>query len=250
MVLKLLQLNIFHGDRLNTIIDFLKKEDFDIICLQELSGGEMSKTGVDNFSDIKKATNYDGVLNVSWRLKDEKTYFGNGILYKKTLNFQNPREFFMKSYEVLDQIDERWDERARSSVFADLIFDNKKITIGSTHLAWGPTPYDEPYKIEQAKKLFDFVSLVDNPLIITGDFNVPPQSEITKLFSEKFRNLTTENNLTNTLDLRNHKLKDIRPDGLAVDYIFASPEINILDFRILKEQELSDHLGLTLVFEI
>ncbi len=249
MDLKLLQLNIFEGKYLENILAFLKKEDFDIICLQEVAGGSVSQSGEDNFNEIRKELGFNGLLNMSWKIRsDPQSYFGNAILYKQNLKVENARSIFMKPFEEFESPDlpNDW---SRSAIFMDFTFDNQKITVGTTHLARGETPYDKPYKEEQANKLLDFLKTIKTPLILTGDFNLVPETKIINSFSENLRNLTVETKITNTLNPRTHKLKDKLPNGLAVDYIFVSDEIKVKEFKLI-DQNLSDHLGLSLTFQV
>jgi endonuclease/exonuclease/phosphatase family metal-dependent hydrolase len=246
---KLLQLNIYKGKYIDNLIKYLNENDFDIICLQEVAGGSQSFND-DNYQRLIKNTNYDGQTGVAWTIQpDSSNYMGNSIFYKKVLNPQNPRNFFMKPFKVLSSTEENWESRPRCAFFLDFELNEKTITVGSTHLAWGPTPSDTDYKVEQGKKLLNYVKSIETPVVLCGDFNLPPESLVIKSFSQNFENQTTKKGLTNTLNLENHAIKEDVPEGLAVDYIFTSKDVNVVNFELIDTPELSDHLGLSLTFQ-
>jgi len=120
----------------------------------------------------------------------------------------------------------------------------------NTHWAWGPTPKDEPYKLEQAKSLIEFVTTIKDPFVLTGDFNVTSDSKIIQDLNQLGINHTVRNELTNTLNPHLHRAVDIFPKGLAVDYIYTSFTLGTEGFTLIDTPDLSDHYGLKITIEI
>lgn len=251
MTFKLLQLNMWHGRYLNQVIDYIKSHDYDIIHLQEVSSGSASHEGTDNFEQILKRTSYKGKLSYSVRLKNSRhSGFGNATLIKPQLQFIQTQVTWMKEYFEPEKLEESvFANLPRNALINTIKKDGTTLTTINTHLAWGITPLDEPYKVEQGKILFDHIKTLTAPYIITGDFNVTPHSEILKMMNTLGRNLTIENNITNTLNPRTHRATHLFPKGLAVDYIITTPDIQVHSFEIIKD-DLSDHLGLATEIEI
>lgn len=269
--MKLLQLNLFQGKFLDRIIDLVKREDFDILTFQEVTGGKFSKGGINNYLDIKfinkmvnpktigidcfkelkKNMGYKGELCVNERfVNDNSSYHGNATFYKN-FNLLSKKDIRMKPYQEFKSMDEINPAfSSRSATVLQLERNNKTITVINLHLAWGPTPFDEPYKLEQAEKLFEFVKSLKAPYILSGDFNLDPSSQVISWFEKIARNLSKENKLTNTLNPRVHSVSKLFPPGLAVDYMFTSREIKVKSFKLITEPDLSDHFGLLLEFEI
>ena len=137
-----------------------------------------------------------------------------------------------------------------SALNLEFELDNRKFNIITTHLAWGSTPDDKEYKIIQARKLHDNLSKIENPFILTGDFNVTPDTQTVYIFNDLGKNWTTKLNVENTLNGRTHAVRQLFPPGLAVDYIFTSPGIDVKSFRLVDEVNLSDHFGLLLEFQV
>lgn len=246
---------------LRNLEDFLSKEDFDILCLQEVSGGLASyqkiegrkylKGAEETFEKIKQKFNLSGELAIMYRIKgDPSSYFGNAILYKKTLKASNKRLAWIKKYEELELSNEDWANSPRVALSLDFSFQSKLLTIVTSHLAWGPTPYDKPYKVKQADILLNYLKTLRNPFILTGDFNLIPETQIVKAFSKLARNLIVEHGITNTLNPRTHRSRILFPEGRDVDYIFASEEIKVKDFKLIDSPDLSDHFGLALTFQV
>jgi endonuclease/exonuclease/phosphatase family metal-dependent hydrolase len=126
----------------------------------------------------------------------------------------------------------------------------KIFTVVTSHLVRGRASEDKPYKANQAKILLNFLKTLKNPFILTGDFNLNPQTQIVDSFSQLAKNLILQKGITNTLNPRTHRLKELFPKGMAVDYIFVSEGIGVLDFHLVDHPDISDHLGLSLTFQV
>lgn len=261
MSLKLLDLNVLWGGRhLDRIIDFVKKEDFDILTFQEMAGGILSQNRYDSFDEIKNKLDYDGVLAKAWQAKEDKdSYLGVSIFWKKNIkNIGSDVVWLNKDFEVIENFMDRVvEEDPKNALSMFFEKDGKQFRVVTTHLAWGPTPEDKDYKLEQAKKLYEYLKNLNDPFILTGDFNLTPDSQVVKWMETLASNLTVKNKIENTLNFNvssslNSKPRDISsiyPPGLAVDYIFVSEGLSVCRFYLNKELDLSDHYPLILEFE-
>ena len=246
---------------LKNLEDFLSIENFDILCLQEVSGGlasyqklsngKYAHGAIETFERLKRRFSLSGELAIMYRIKeDPSSYFGNAILYKKTLKPENKRIIWIKKYEELELSNEDWANSPRVALSLDFKLGDRKFSVITSHLAWGPTPFDKPYKARQAKILLEYLKTLKNPFILTGDFNLVPETRIVGSFSKLARNLIVEYEIKNTLNPRTHRAKEVFPKGKNVDYIFVSEGIKVSDFKLLDEEDLSDHFGLSLNFEV
>lgn len=273
MVVKLLQLNIFQGKFLDRIIDLVKKEDFDILHFQEVTGNELSKGGTYNFGgelasrqieasksaldqdcfeEIKIKLGLNGELLTTHYLKGDPTsYYGNATFYKKNLNIIGKEKKLLSdpTHMEIDHDFTEWEKEPRGFISVAFEFDGKKAYFINTHLAWGPRPDDKEYKLEQARKLYDYVKSLDAPFVLSGDFNVTPETKTASMFNDLGKNLTVENSLVNTLNLRVHPAKHLEP-GLAVDYIIVSKGLEVKNFKLIEDIDLSDHLALFVEIEV
>jgi endonuclease/exonuclease/phosphatase family metal-dependent hydrolase len=180
--IKVLQLNIEEGKLQEEIIAFVKREDFDILHFQEVTGGKQNARGFENFPLLKEQLGYRGIQAVYWRLRDDRsTYMSNATFYKPSLTVVSSHIEYLKPYAELSE-EEFEDFPSHPSCALDVVFSlhGRNIHCINTHLVWGPTPVDEPYKVEQGKKLYGYIKNLHEPFILSGDFNVTAGSEIVK----------------------------------------------------------------------
>lgn len=263
-------MNIFQGKFLDGIIDFVRKNDIDILNFQEVTGGSLSKgggynyqnfevekseiarksIGIDCRSEIEKSLLRKSVfVKTMNEREDQNSYYGNGVFFKPTFTRIYSKSVFLAPYLEVDRKFNRWEKLGRAALFTKFEADGKSFWVINAHLAWGETPYDKDYKIKQAEKLFREIEKLGEPFILAGDFNVVQTTKTASMFDELGRNLSREFGLKNTLNPRTHPVKHLFPPGLAVDYIFVSDKISVKNFRLVDEIDLSDHFGLLLEFE-
>ncbi len=269
MVIKLFHLNIFQGKFLSEIISFLQQSSFDILQFQEVTGGVLSRggvwtgprggltqpnehtVGVDCFGTLKKRLLYQGVMvKTIGKKNDPSSYYANATFYRQHLQLLEKKEIFLKAYMEMGHEFIPADKAPRAALITKFIINEKPYYFVNTHLAWGPTPDDQPYKLEQAKKLYEYVKALDAPFVLTGDFNLTENSQVVRWFEGIGRNLIKEYNIVNTLNPRIHAAKTLFPKGLAVDYAFAHQSLKVVDFSLVDAPDLSDHFGFMLTLDL
>jgi endonuclease/exonuclease/phosphatase family metal-dependent hydrolase len=257
MRISLLQLNIEAGRKLPELITYIKENAFDIVQLQEVTGGEFSKysDGTDIFKTLLEKVEMRGELNKTMHLvNDPLSYFGNATFYSKKLTLTKKEVVWLNPFREIDGFTHGDPDKIRAlprSVLS-LAFSHEKGVFWSinTHLAWGPTQLDEPHKIEQGKLLQAYVATLDDPFVLSGDFNVWKESIVVKNLEAIAVNHATKAKITNTLNPHLHRASHLFPPGLAVDYIFTHPSIIVTSFSLVDTPDLSDHLGLQIQFEV
>ena len=107
---------------------------------------------------------------------------------------------------------------------------------------------DDPGRIKQSQELIDFFKDKNEPVIIGGDFNLFPDTQSIKVFSDNgYRDLIQEFNITTT---RNHLVWDRFPVRMDYsDYVFLKGDMTLKSFTV-PVNEVSDHLPLLLKIEI
>jgi len=254
MKLKIFQLNIQNGRMLREIIEYCRIQDFDIVHFQEVSGGELSKDKSDNFSVFKDALSMEGILAVgTHKAKDPSSYYGNATFYKSSLDLVSDEVIWLKPFSRFD----RWEvggdfsrNLPRNAIALQFKLKEKYFWSINTHLAWGPTPHDEPYKVNQVKVLEDFIKKIREPFVLTGDFNITKNSEIIRRFDKLAINHSLQTGLKNTLNPNLHRVKELFPLGLAVDFIYTSFGMEANSFDLVNNPDLSDHYGLRIVIDL
>jgi len=143
--------------RLPHVINWLKQNNIDVLCLQEL------KQDNDKFPENElKTLGYHSYFN------GQKTYNGVAIISKSKLN------------NVRLDLANFPDDPQKRFIAADYNFDNKNLTIISAYIPNGQSLDSEKfkYKIIWLKKFIDYLKLLQNKnrlITITGDFNIAPQ---------------------------------------------------------------------------
>lgn len=275
--ISILQLNIFQGKFLDRVISFVKEHDVDILHFQEVSGGQFSGggeytypdnrlqaqaeknassspqyAGLNIFQEIKKRLNFEGIFAPRVVLKgDHDSFNANATFFKKSFPLIEHKIFWLKEfYEAEDRETVNWKGAGYNAIATRFEVGNKKLWTVNTHLAWGPRPFDEDYKLEINMPLVEHMREMEVPWILSGDFNVDKNSATVKALDELGRNLAVENNFTNTLNPRIHPAQNLFPPGLAVDFVFTSPEIKVTNCQLIDSIDLSDHFGILTQIEI
>lgn len=133
----------------------------------------------------------------------------------------------------------------RKLLWLEVEIGGKNILIANTHLTHRPEgKLDSEKRLNQSKIIAEFLQKFDCPKILSGDFNLLPDTESIKIIENSgMRNLVKEYSVTSTrTPVYTKPLK-------FADYIFVSPEIKVNDFRVLPDV-VSDHSPLLLDFDL
>lgn len=251
MNITLLHLNIAQGKYLDRIISYIKKENFDILNFQEVTGGRFSPLRLDCFGHIISALGYRGEIAIGMQVEnDVNSYYGNATFFKKPLFLEKKEVLWLKDYQQLASPDKiQWKSVPRNVLCMRFVANKIRFWSFNTHIAWSNSPTDTAEKLRQGKLLYDKIKTIQSPFILSGDFNVSKTSQIVTSLDSLARNLIKENNIINTLNPRLHRIKHLFPEGLVVDFVYTEKSIRVRKFQVINEN-LSDHLGLYLKFEI
>ena len=125
------------------------------------------------------------------------------------------------------------------------------LTLANVHgiAEWPKT--DTPERLEQSKKIEEFLQSAPGPQVLCGDFNLSPTTESIALFARAgLRNMIQKFNISTTRsDIERELFKDQVGRDLISDYIFVSDAIEPAALSV-PEVEDSDHLPLLFTFSI
>lgn len=244
MVLKLIQANIWGGRLSNQLVDVLEEEQADILNLQEAVSTTGDALIFATIEDFKKRINYDHVFfspMFDFNLMQKQAGFGNAILsryeFKKTetvftrLQHKTNFDFDLDDYNIRN--------------FQHAIIDTGEAQI---HVLNHHGHHVHQHKngdqetMRQCGIIADYISKLDGPVILTGDFNLAPHSESLEQINHQLRNLSIEFDLKTTRTPLTSKTE-------VCDYIFVSDEIKVQSFEA-SDKLVSDHKALILEFEV
>jgi endonuclease/exonuclease/phosphatase family metal-dependent hydrolase len=256
--MKIITLNIWAGKVFEPLMDFLKTHanDVDVFCFQEVFHTEtnlIDSRGVraNLFAEIAKAlphhTGYFAAVQDNFDYEGPTDYhlrFGNATFVRNTIPVvQQGHRFVHLRRNALKDLSERWKYMPRMVQYTQIETAKGPATIFNFHGMWDKAgKIDTPERIQQCKNVRACMDAFPNyRKILCGDFNVLPQTETLAPFHD-MQNLVTDFNITSTRSNLYTK-----PDKFA-DYMFASHDIQIRDFKTLLD-EVSDDLGLWVDFE-
>ncbi len=251
--MKIITLNTWGGrGGKESLLDFFKRHaDTDVFCLQEiwsapyehLEGAPMGGLVTSN-SDVMVY----GKQEISAVLPNHEVYFrphhlenyGLLMLVKKELKVLEEGEFFVhkeKGHVPEDDIG----NHARNLQYVTLETASGLLTVINFHGLWagkGVGKVDTPDRLEQSRKIVEFIDGHKEKIVFCGDFNLLPDTESLAIIEHAgMRNLIKEYNVTSTRT--SHYTK---PEKYA-DYVLVSNDIDVKEFKVLPD-EISDHAPL------
>ena len=202
-LLKLLSWNIWGGKYLPEVMDFLGKENADIVALQEVSEAHGGTTA----GTIARAMGYESVYapNVTFYERGKLVIRGNAVLSRYPI--------------VRNQTYALSSKESRVAVRADIDVRGTLLHVVCVHLIHS---HQQPSlrQVEQVRYLI--TGLPKERTIILGDFNALPESKTIQLMRGAFRDTDTAN--TPSWCLYPDGCKVCKPERFEwkLDYMFAT----------------------------
>jgi endonuclease/exonuclease/phosphatase family metal-dependent hydrolase len=230
MPLKLISLNIEGNRHIEKVILFLKKENADVVCLQEVF--------IDGFESIKGELKTKGKFFPLTNNTDpsKKCQIGNGLkgmaIFTKLPNSGMNFKLYKGEGKTPEQAHANSGDRGIA--YAEFEKDDKNFTIGTTHFTWTADSEANDEQRKNFSKLMHIVKAFPH-FILCGDFNAPRGKEIFSKFTKFFvDNIPPEVNTT--LDPKHHRAPHLR---YVVDSIFSTSPYEVSNVRIVDD--ISDH---------
>jgi len=243
--MKILQLNIWSGKLEKQVEGLLKREDADVVCLQEVVRVEGGRSYF--FLDLEEmllATGYEHFYYTpSWSGKymRREASWGNCIISKKPFNkthsFYTYREK-INNFDFLEDTDYNSGRSLQHIVVDDGGRDVNILNHHGYHLQSHKNGNEET--LRQCGMIADYVKELHGPVVLCGDFNLVPDSPSLEQINKVLINQTKDKGVLSTRTSLTHKTE-------ACDFIFTSPDIEVKSFNVLDDIA-SDHKALTLEF--
>lgn len=221
------------------LLRFLKKENADVLCLQEVSSYSEDIPFILQLENIAEKAGYPHVFFAPmfrYNGLGLKIDFGIAILSK--LPLEHRYSFFTRgAYEADYQ--EGDDYNLRNVQHAIIDHNGSPIHLLNHHGHHVPEHKDgNDETSRQMQAIADYIADLSGPVIFCGDLNLAPHSPSLQPLNARLTNLAVT-----------HKLQTTRPpitDRTEVcDYIFTSPSLPVKRFAAL-ENIVSDHQALLL----
>jgi len=243
---KLIQLNTWQGGLASNVDRFLERQNADILMLQEvLSSPEGQTFYFDKLQQMKAKSNLEHDFFsplMGHVFQGLKTYYGNAIL---------SRFKFEKTYAEFTHLayNDHWNPLTDSDEMK--LFQHGVVSLPSgvsVNLVnyHGFNMHSKKEGNAETEKhcmqIAQYLDTIKGPKILTGDFNLAPDSLSLAPLNSRLKNLCIENKVETT---RNQLAKSMT----VVDYIWVSDSITVNRFEVLPDL-VSDHAALLLEFDI
>lgn len=247
--MKLIQLNTLSGMHANIIARFLQEQDADIWHFQEAIS---SPQGFSSFFDfIQTAIDVTQIKNIFFSPQMDmqfaglKIEYGNAIFSKYPFATKPYAEFTHGKY--ISDFKPVSDPQVNNKLFQHVIISlpsGKEINLINYHgyNAKGTKKQGNEITEKHCQRIAKYIDDLSGPKILTGDFNLAPESKSLEPINALLRNLCIENKVETT---RNQFANSMT----VVDYIWVSNDITVNRFEVLPDI-VSDHTALLLEFEV
>ena len=241
--MKLITLNLWGGHLRNRLLKFIHhNKDIDVFCLQEVYHNAHRKITLDDkelslniFSDLQKLLpNHYAIFKPA-----VENVYGVAMLLHKNIDILSEGEINIHQKQHNPGIGEN---HSRNLQWVECEFNKQIYSILNVHGLWnGRGKNDTADRINQSYRIRHFMDTINTPKILCGDFNLRPDTKSMNILEKGMNNLITINKIRSTRTSYYTKQEKF------ADYILTSPEIQINQFSVMKD-EVSDHSPLYLDF--
>lgn len=242
--MKLIQLNIWQGKLGQQIIDFLKEEKPDFVCMQEVNDLK-GRAGYKFFATLDEIKNDAGFSDAfmspaySSRYMERELEYGNAILSRlpfKSTDTVFTRGGYTRNFDVEEQ-----DGNDRNLQVSTIDVGGATLNLLNHHGYWiYGTKAGDQETLRQMGVIAEVVRTLKGPVILCGDFNLAPDSESLGLINEELTNLSVKNGLRRTYT-------ELSVVDEVCDYIFVNDKVKVLSFK-KSDVLVSDHNALIMEF--
>jgi endonuclease/exonuclease/phosphatase family metal-dependent hydrolase len=234
MALKLLSLNIEGDNHWEKIIPFVKQENPDVLCLQEVYKVDLPAFAAE-FSFHYTFVPLTTVTTENPYRLSLKGEWGIAILSKHP--FQSDFSYYVKhGNHIPEMVIGEPNSVDRAIIFADVEKDNKIYRVATTHFTWADNGGATEEQAQDLEKLLTITETLGEH-VLCGDFNAPRGLPIfSKLAATYTDNIPADvtTSLDNTLHRAGDKLKLLMVDGLFTTLAYKASNVSVL-------KGLSDH---------
>lgn len=242
--MKLISLNTWGGRAgLPLLKNFFKKyQDADIFCLQEIwqAKDDSLIEGKDPRIVINLLEEIASDLGdfVSFFRPQYRGIYGLATFVRKTIPVEDEGELFVFKHQGYEN-PVSMGNHARNIQHLTLRTNAGLLTVVNFHGLWnGNGKSDSEDRIEQSRKVAEFLTARQTPCVLAGDFNLTPDTESFRILSKACpKDLVAQHGVTSTRSSFYPKAERL------ADYVLTCEKTRSLHFEVLPD-EVSDHLAL------
>lgn len=242
--MKLLQLNVWNGGKLpRQITQLVEEEKPDFLCLQEASSVQ-DYTGiffsVEEMQELFDLPYLSFAPGLTFNFMRKKASLGNAILSRHP--FTRTETIYTNLGHNEDFDFSEHDYNIRSLLHCTIDTSEDQLHLLTHHGHHVPSHKDgTDDTVRQMKQIHEYISNLEGPTILTGDFNLSPHSASLEIINKSMRNLSIEHRLKTTRNFLTEKQE-------VCDYIFVNGSVTVKKFY-MSDKIVSDHTALILEFD-
>lgn len=238
MQLKILSWNIWGGQYLSQIIDFLKESNADIIGLQEVA---QDPGGANNIAQvIAEKLGYKWVYAPTKQLKASEI----GWKSEKIMEWGNA---ILARHKIIESKNHPLSEAHKRFAFeATIQVKTNNLHVFSTHLLH---THQQPSETQEAQADNLIKILPSTRTVVMGDFNAKPDSVAIRKMREVFADADPTSIPTWSVYPEGCPVCKPQALNIRLDYIFTSRDIEARSFKV-ENSKGSDHLPVSVLIEI
>jgi endonuclease/exonuclease/phosphatase family metal-dependent hydrolase len=202
------------------IVDVINDSGIDIATFTEMEGRSYRTRHLNYVGVIAEMTNLKATaffpVNKLFRFGNR----GNGIATAHTL-------LSSENVKLKTKMENRYLSKSVVKIH------NATITVLTTQLALGKRS-----RSRELKEIAEIINSIDGPIIFTGDLNTQKEDELNILKSTRLKRIETTNTYPSWKPWR------------RLDYIFYSPDFEIIESYVADKIKVSDHLPVVAEFKL
>ena len=233
---------------MDEILAFLRRENADLVLLQEVYDGHEAswERKFRSMDVLREELNYPyehfapAFLE---RTKFGKLEQGNAILSKFPI-VDAQVYWFDQSYGEREDKPEFYETTPRNLQRVGVALDGRILQVFNTQGVWGKDGNDNERRLAMGRTIKDAIVSYDT-VVLAGDFNVQEKTKTIEMIQRHLVNIFKDDRTTS------FNMKHKTNPGYAtavVDMMFISPTIHVLEYRQCNEN-ISDHLALSATIE-
>jgi endonuclease/exonuclease/phosphatase family metal-dependent hydrolase len=242
MKISILQWNVWRHEKADSVLQLLSSINADILCLQELT----ADSAINPRRNLpKEISAYEYHVSYAPTVTRPNDRMGNGIFSKFPITAK--REAYVQHENINNP---RGLEENRMYIEVDLAIDDKRLSVGTTHLSYSPSFAPSAGKDAEAIRLLSVLESHQSGFVFTGDLNYPSSAPMIKTFSERMAPAGPDYSQA-TWPSRSVSFPDFSVDPLTyrLDYVFTTADVRVLESKILRTT-VSDHLPILVTIEL
>lgn len=229
---KLISINIEHEKHIDRVLDFIRHEKPDVLCLQELLERDLPV-----FEQALGARGVFAPMGIL-PLATSQEILGVGIV--SHLPMGDIQSHYYAKYGDQPPLwhDEITDPINRVLLSAEIMADGIPYSIATTHFTWSPDGQATDRQRRDLSALLAILAEYDE-ILFCGDMNAPRGRETFDTIAKRYHDHIPPQYLT-SLDPELHRIKGKK--HRMVDGLFGTPHYKVEDVRL--QSGISDHMAI------